>query len=95
MPIQGGQGTRKILKVTAEIEMSDRKITEPQLKAAAELIMGYTADCAQEVLGDDRIAQVRVNWTYEYRWLQAGAIVASDGTIMTAGVDTPAEAASV
>ncbi|MFE0089516.1 hypothetical protein [Streptomyces sp. NPDC058991] len=70
--------TQKILTVTLEFEMGDRKIHGPRIKAAYDAAVMAAIDAAKSELLDGSVSTVRSRMTFDYRWADASAEYAED-----------------
>ncbi|MBQ1113754.1 hypothetical protein [Streptomyces sp. C3-3] len=65
--------TPKVLTVTLEFEMGDRKIHAPRVKAAYEAAVSAAIDAAKNELLDGSVNTVRSRMTWDYRWAETSA----------------------
>ena len=65
--------TPKVLTVTLEFEMGDRKIHAARIKAAYEAAVSAAIDAAKSELLDGSVTTVRSRMTWDYRWAETSA----------------------
>lgn len=65
--------TQKILTVTLEFEMGDRKIHSPRIKAAYDAAVVAAIEAAKGELLEGSLSTVRSRMTFDYRWADASA----------------------
>ncbi|MFD8386475.1 hypothetical protein ACFV2X_49615 [Streptomyces sp. NPDC059679] len=65
--------TQKILTVTLEFEMGDRKIYGPRIKAAYDAAVPAAIEAAKAELLEGSVSTVRSRMTFDYRWTEATA----------------------
>lgn len=65
--------TPKVLTVTLEFEMGDRKIHTPRVKAAYEAAVSAAIDAAKDELLPGSVATVSSRMTWAYRWADTSA----------------------
>ncbi|MBK6042663.1 MULTISPECIES: hypothetical protein [Streptomyces] len=65
--------TKKILTVTLEFEMGDRKIHSPRIKAAHDAAVAAAIEAAKGELLEGSLSTVRSRMTFDYRWADASA----------------------
>ncbi|MGW0788470.1 hypothetical protein ACWD04_09475 [Streptomyces sp. NPDC002911] len=65
--------TPKVLTVTLEFEMGDRKIHAPRVKAAYEAAVSAAIVAAKNELLDGSVNTVRSRMTWDYRWAETSA----------------------
>ncbi|KAF4405526.1 hypothetical protein [Streptomyces lycii] len=66
--------TRKVLTVTLEFDMGDRKIYGPRVKAAYESAVSAAIKAAKAELLDGSVSTVSSRMTWDYRWAEATAL---------------------
>ncbi|WP_225804246.1 hypothetical protein [Streptomyces sp. NK15101] len=64
---------QKIMTVTLEFEMGDRKIHGPRIKAAYDAAVVAAVEAAKGELLDGSVSAVRSRMTWDYRWADASA----------------------
>ncbi|MFI5522766.1 hypothetical protein [Streptomyces platensis] len=65
--------TPKILTVTLEFEMGDKRIHAPRIKAAYEAAVSAAMEAAKGELLDGSVSAVRSRMTWDYRWAESSA----------------------
>jgi hypothetical protein len=65
--------TPKVMTVTLEFEMGDRKIHAARIKAACEAAVSAAIEAAKGELLDGSITTVRSRMTWDYRWAETSA----------------------
>ncbi|MEU5833967.1 hypothetical protein ABZ820_09805 [Streptomyces diacarni] len=65
--------TRKVLTVTLEFDMGDRRIFGPRVKAAYEAAVSAAIEAAKGELLDGSVSTVTSRMTWDYRWAEATA----------------------
>lgn len=65
--------TPKVLTVTLEFEMGDRKIHAPRIKAAYEAAVTAAIEAAKQELLKGSVNTVRSRMTWDYRWAETSA----------------------
>ncbi|MFF7142739.1 hypothetical protein ACFZB5_16070 [Streptomyces nodosus] len=65
--------TPKVLTVTLEFEMGERKIHAARIKAAYEAAVSDAIEAAKKELLDGSVTTVRSRMTWDYRWAETSA----------------------
>ncbi|MGI5352943.1 hypothetical protein ACQEU8_32900 [Streptomyces sp. CA-250714] len=65
--------TPKVLTVTLEFEMGERKIHTPRVKAAYEAAVSAAIEAAKNELLPGSVAAVNSRMTWAYRWADTSA----------------------
>lgn len=65
--------TPKVLTMTLEFEMGDRKIHAARIKAAYEAAVSASIEAAKKELLNGSVTTVRSRMTWDYRWAETAA----------------------
>ncbi|MGW0211240.1 hypothetical protein ACWDZ8_37685 [Streptomyces sp. NPDC003233] len=65
--------TPKVLTITLEFEIGDRKIHAARIKSAYEAAVSAAIDAAKNELLDGSVNTVRSRMTWDYRWAETSA----------------------
>jgi hypothetical protein len=69
------EDTRKILSIQLDIQLGGKKVRLQKVAEAQELIAALALDAAKDILGEDAVEAVAVDWNYSYRWAEESEVL--------------------